>query len=92
MHKLISLHTKAFDLYEKTIIDIPNNSKVLSNIMYHYSESLKLGTTRWQDCKYNRTERAQRALNYGKELIKLGLQGKYVRKSRYGLYANLLCN
>ena len=86
-----SIHSKAFDYCEQSVIDIPNNTTVLGNIMHYYSQSLNLGS-RLQSNGYTRKERAEKALEYGKQLIDLSSKGQYVRNTRFALFAELLCN
>ena len=87
-----SLHDKAFEVFEKAVNDIPNNSTLLSDVMLYYAESLGLPQRTWPNRKYSRKQRAERALEYGKKLMELESQGKYVGKTNFGSFANLLCN
>ena len=87
-----SLHDKAFEVFEKAVNDIPNNSTLLSDVMLYYAESLGLPQRTWPNRKYSRKQRAERALEYGKKLMELESQGQHVDKKNFGLFANLLCN
>ena len=88
-----SMFTKAFDIFEQAVIDIPDSTTVLSNVAIYYLNSCMLGK-KWESTKYTYTpkQRAERSLKYSKQLMQLASQGKYVRSSTYWRYGKLLYN
>ena len=81
---------RALNCFEQAVSDIPNNARILSHIMHFYTQSLKLGSQSLPHCPYNRKQRAERALECGKQLIELTLKGQYIRNTKYSLFAELL--
>ena len=88
-----SMFTKAFDIFEQAVIDLPDNATVLRNIADYYSRSSMLGT-QWKSTKYSYTpkHRAEMSLKYCKQLTQLASKGKCVRSGSYWQFGKLLSN
>ena len=86
-----SMFTKAFDIFEQAVIDLPDSITVLSNISKYYLKSCNLGT-RWISSKYTIKQRAEMSLNYCKQLMQLASQGKYIGSYIHWQFGELLYN